>query len=666
MHKNPFLVDLLQLQQDGAGAISAPSNWMAARPLLEVPTELDAVVDELLVSGLSRDGENALARWHFFVGSPGNGKSAATGQLSRKLVERGCRILTEDKEEISALGSGDIPYLLHVYEGANPYSTLWIAQDASVVRDPYSAASDPALEFIVLLKQAYERRVSLVICTNRGVIEKAFRQVYQDPIATAQPWFKAMKLAVDDKPSQTYEFAKSQKRGFENFRFTHTKLDRRSLVIGSTTFGALIQKATAAEHWAACSGCPAQDECPFYLNRGWLSDEKASKHVIDLLKRSELFSGQIIVFREALALLSFLLAGCPRDYGNGDPCSWVQARQADGDLFALLFRRIYMGLFSAYAPYALEPEGPILELQMRALEGISQVSGSQNDHSSRALKWVTTKGRAPSPDAGVKRLLGRDGVFHRLDALNDPLGEKFISEWDGAIKGYEAHAELCSSLEKQCLNFWETYLEELENRPIAGAMEYKWLRRWITAYSYRFGALATGRTAYNDELAELTELAAFVGATTTPALLPRLLELQKELRRMLGESSAGVQVSEFVRLVGEWPGRELAPKVELSDKADRLSLMLKFPQAVEAYLPAEVYIWLSRLLKFHMSRASFPIEHLEAARDALVRAAVRSDYSTTDDIEIRIELPARESDAAGPKQISVQRVNGVVVVDEAA
>lgn len=83
--RNNFLVELLALQQDGKQAISSPSNWINQKPLLEVPTKLDEIIEELGNAILSKKGNNTIARWHFFIGSPGNGKSAAVGKLCRFL-----------------------------------------------------------------------------------------------------------------------------------------------------------------------------------------------------------------------------------------------------------------------------------------------------------------------------------------------------------------------------------------------------------------------------------------------------------------------------------------------------------------------------------------------------------------------------------------------------
>ena len=86
-NRNNFLVDLLSLQQDGSGAISAPSNW-SEPPLLSVKTELDSAVDKVAEQLVSNNSEGNTGAWWFLVGSPGNGKSAAVGRLVRSLRDK--------------------------------------------------------------------------------------------------------------------------------------------------------------------------------------------------------------------------------------------------------------------------------------------------------------------------------------------------------------------------------------------------------------------------------------------------------------------------------------------------------------------------------------------------------------------------------------------------
>ena len=64
---NPFLTELLQLQQDGSRAISAPSNWVKNEPLLKVQTSLDELVDSLKTK-LESNLDSSSLIWNFFIG----------------------------------------------------------------------------------------------------------------------------------------------------------------------------------------------------------------------------------------------------------------------------------------------------------------------------------------------------------------------------------------------------------------------------------------------------------------------------------------------------------------------------------------------------------------------------------------------------------------------
>lgn len=113
---NPFLIELLALQQDGEQAISAPTNW-STPPLLEVETPLDKTIDALVDDCIGRT-DSTSGRWHFLVGSPGNGKSAAVGKLVRKLqAKHQCSIIDEDtRKTLTDLPATPVPYALDVYE----------------------------------------------------------------------------------------------------------------------------------------------------------------------------------------------------------------------------------------------------------------------------------------------------------------------------------------------------------------------------------------------------------------------------------------------------------------------------------------------------------------------------------------------------------------------
>ncbi len=97
---NDFLSKLLHLQQDGNEAISAPSKWLKMEPLLKIETPIDDDVNDLVENMLIGKNGNSTGRWHFFIGSPGNGKSAAIGEICYKLKDK-CRIENEEGKSIN-------------------------------------------------------------------------------------------------------------------------------------------------------------------------------------------------------------------------------------------------------------------------------------------------------------------------------------------------------------------------------------------------------------------------------------------------------------------------------------------------------------------------------------------------------------------------------------
>ena len=113
---NPFVTRLLRLQQDGKEAISGPANWREP-PLLEVATDSDDAIDALLDAMCTSPGDaRHHGRWHWLVGSPGNGKSAKLGLLARRLLERGYKIVSEDGVAVGESNADWLPYLLEVRE----------------------------------------------------------------------------------------------------------------------------------------------------------------------------------------------------------------------------------------------------------------------------------------------------------------------------------------------------------------------------------------------------------------------------------------------------------------------------------------------------------------------------------------------------------------------
>jgi len=660
---NNFLVELLALQQDGKQAISAPANWATQDPLLEVPTETDEIVGELGNAVLKGKDGNTIARWHFFIGSPGNGKSAAMGKLCRHLVrDLSCRILNENDVSMENLEPTAMPYALRVFEGDNRFASAMIVQDASVVRNPFAPDVDPANELVVTLEEAWDKGISLVVCTNRGVIEKMYGERYLDREFNTKPWFKILREFIENGDvtlrgslGENWIFD-ARKHVFERTKVTYSYLDNRSLLLSNNIFDNLIRKAIGEFFWTACTKCDLVPLCPFKANRDWLANDDARTKFLHVLRRAEMLSGQIIVFREALAFLSLLLAGCPRDYGHVHPCEWVRGKVEANDFFALAMRRIYMGVFAASSRYGMEIEPALHKRQVEAISLLRTFIDNDDHEASKILDHVF-KGLAPSTDVGVGRLTGMQGILTEIDPWRECLAPDFIDEWDGDLHVTATREHpLFTEIEKRCTQIW-AYLEELiESTPSYEAPLCHWaLRRWSSNFLVHFGALMEGRTCWAKELDEfITILESLVkdpsGRSTEQKR--RIKELDRQLEELLAARTSEhsrqdvVPLSESVTLHGRWVADKLRPCIDSSRKSGGSSIVVKFQGGETATLGARAFLWLSRHLHSKLDVQCFPRELLTGVVDARIRAASkgRSAYAfSDDDVELKVDSGGRES-----------------------
>lgn len=651
-NRNDFLLKLLALQQDGRHAISAPTNWTHV-PILEVETDVDEIVKELEDTILVGSNGNGTARWHFFIGSPGNGKSAAMGKLCRRLMSaKGCQIRDENNVAITQLKSTAIPYALNVYENENRYASAQIVQDASVVRKPFSPDVDPANELLRTMEHAWEKGISLVVCTNRGVLEKAHRDYHTNRDVNSKPWFKVLTAVVTAGTAlsgtiwDAHAFD-GKKTLFQKVKVSYSHLDNCSLLLGQNTFERLIQEAISADNWTSCTSCSFKDMCPFNANREWLMDDKARAHVLQLLKRAEVLSGQVIVFREALAIISLILAGCPRDYGHGHPCEWVRKANENNDVFSLAVRRIYMCLFSSYSPHGLESVGVLRKRQLTALRWLFDTMEATNETSRAAFERVVEP-HPPSTDVGVTRLLGASGTLASLDPCREALTADFYGRWDADFEAVSGEAELLfTPIEQACVTIWKELEECLEHAAEHSVSEAHWaLRRWSSNFLLHFGALFEGRSAWSKELDAFAKLLALVA--TTPA--NRTLDQKRSIRNLdtqienllnkvtVPQVESTVQISEAVTLYGQWVRDMLKPRTVASEESGSVSLAVEFDGGERAVFGASMYLWLTRRAEGKLDVRCFPQELLSGATDARVRAASKGKYAfESNDVELVVD-----------------------------
>lgn len=654
---NPFLRQLLTLQQDGNAAISAPARW-GTEPILRVQTELDEVVDRLFSAIRGGQGSRQLAQWHFFVGSPGNGKSAGTGELTRQLLHAGFEIRDSADRLLNELTASQIPYELRIFEPGKPFPCGLIAQDASVVPDPYAEEANPATSLVELLRRAAEKGISLVVCTNRGVLERAFAAHYLDRTNASTVWFEAIRVSVMGQDGFTREFEGSGKKLFQSVSFSHTSLDRRSLLVSSQTFEQLVKKATATANWAICDGCSSKAMCPFQQNRRWLTDPKLGVAFVKAVRQAEVISGQIVVFREALALISFVLSGCPHDFSDGSPCQWVHSRLASSEIFSLLSRRIYMCLFSSYAPLGFEPFGEDQRAQTKAIAELTSALPIGSP-AKAAFEQISSGSLRISSDVGVERLVGSAGIFRKIDPFADAQSNSFYERWDDGSTGpFHSEEEWVSDLERECAKAWDQLKETVEVRREGLGKAYRWLTRWISAFTYRAGAMVDLEFTFGGEIEQLVQVLSLADLKSDDSV--RLVDdIQGELWRMLHEDDQGTRIAPFARLKGDWVKSKLRPRIDAgaTKTGHSIVLQLKFGDQTQIPLSALAFVWLKRRIDRAMSDKRFPVEYLDTARDALIRAASESGYSLADsDLELVIQLPDK-------RNVRMRRSQGRVIID---
>ena len=220
----------------------------------------------------------------------------------------------------------------------------------------------------------------------------------------------------------------NKKTVFKNVAITYSHLDNRSLLLGrNTIFNQLLEKATNQDNWHSCQSCSSNHLCPFKANRDWLVDSEIKKKCFfaGLLKRGEIFSGQIIVLREALALISFILAGCPRDYNDIHPCQWVKSRVAKNDVFPLQ-SVVFTCAYSDHFARGLEPCDSLREEQLDALKELISENLEEETEVKEAVHHVIC-GPHPTTDIGVTRILGSNGVFASIDPSKESLPRSFMN-----------------------------------------------------------------------------------------------------------------------------------------------------------------------------------------------------------------------------------------------
>lgn len=661
-NENEFLNQLLWLHQDGKEAISHPRSW-ASPPLLEVETKQDRKVSEI-VEAIKR-ANSGTGIWFSWTGSPGNGKSAAVGKIYRDLRESydfKVRNSNDDLTPIEDTDPAEIPYRIEVHPRDERYAVCWLIQDASVLPDKYSSVAEPAKGLLNELDNAYRKGVSVVICANRGVLEAAIALIMtNNSDYEGENWPDLKKIITVFDQGSCIDIFDLRPEGtrppFSKVKVEAEILDNKSLLIGNedNPFSRLLDKATAAESWQACETCSLSSYCPWKQNRELLADDAIKQNFLKILGRAEAFGGQVIPFRAAIALVSNLLAGCPDDYQgtSSTPCFWVKEQVKEGNFFALLGKRVYMQLFSSFSPMGLESITMLQEKQLEALGHGLVNSESLSNKSKKALSFLLKPEKWPSTSLGLDWLLDIDGILQKLDPINSPLPSEFLDDWTGTANPFIHSTPDASGLETVCEEIF-IELVGLVDSGVQGSTQISWqLKRWISAFTLRLGALLEGKTHWSERLDKFVEILAICRKEIKDDN-----EFRKEnafkskLTKAMGTASSDdfIKVNENFEVTSRSARESLQPRIS-SEQPSNLLLSIEYGKE-RFQLKGELLVWLLSVGDGKMLEISVPEDVNSHLVDTRNRASSSVGYASDEDATIRLTNTQ--------EQETLQRVEGRV------
>jgi hypothetical protein len=277
----------------------------------------------------------------------------------------------------------------------------------------------------------------------------------------------------------------------------------------------IVKKAIEPEKWEhnGCAQCPAKRFCPMFGDAVWLRDDKRRNAALRILRYAEVWSGQRIVLREALGLVSTILVGCPSDFVEGTselhPCQWVRKRiQPSGDgpisdraLLELLSKRIYQDLFGRISPSGLSLDRRDHYRDRWIVQRFNSL-GSVGEAVGTAIEAVDD---AFAKHTGPLRLVGPEGILAPFDpALDYAWCLRHSISPDCDVESFaaiaSAHSCMLETGLKELLQRLEQAAQTLppHNDP---AQAFAAIYRWASTLFLRLLGTALGETSQAEHLA---------------------------------------------------------------------------------------------------------------------------------------------------------------------
>lgn len=513
---NDYTVELLQYSAERDYCISRPDSWTAPPPLVvntPLHQEMAGLADELWA------GPSKLV-WYFLVGGPGNGKSEAVGAFVRRVNSNARAVRKEPVFDAGkGEGGGSIAY---DFQATLPKGSMWLIQDVSV---PKSSGSDPAKDLLAALDLCVNPGAHFLACANRGMLLRATR------IARSEAKYAWLGRVLEEVDEQSHESATASTAIFQKelkgkqVEIRVWPLDHESVLFGQgegnpwaepagSVLDQVLVKAVAEVNWEqkACGNCACQSVCPMLGDAVWLRDDGRRRSMLKVLRTAEVLSGQRVVLREALGLVSMVLVGSPSDFVEAGrfahPCEWVHKRvnPVSGKpkdaraLLELLSHRAYQDVFGrptptalaldlahqrrdSWLPEALRPLGPVGEVVADALLEVD---------------------RAFAKQTGPLRLVGATGVLPPLDPATDTAwcAKHSVSTDGQAPEIRQIGAAHQGQLEKELGELIEALENAAKSLPPHAdpAKAFAAIYRWASAIYLRLAGLALGETPVSESV----------------------------------------------------------------------------------------------------------------------------------------------------------------------